>query len=1289
MVMAGEMRDEGAAAAAAPDIAARLVALGASAGGLEALTEFLGGVDPGHGVVYVIAQHLAPTHPSLLVELLTPATRLPVRLAEDGDVLTPDLVLVVPPDRDVALTPQTLSVTKPGERLTPRPSIDMLFETAAQTWGDAVTAVVLSGTGSDGAEGLRAVHASGGLSMVQSPDEAKFAGMPIAALATGVVDVVASAHELGTRSSLLDLRSVSGEWHDGSVPDPDMLAAVTAQLRRSLGTDFSGYKERTLSRQVQRRMAVIGAQTLDDYFAVLAQDKDEAQHLASNLLVTVTSFFRDPEAYEALRDVLRSLLDAAPMGEQIRVWVPGCATGEEVYSLGMLVSDLLGHPEVLSDRLKIFGTDLDEASLAVARRGRYPESAREHIPVEYRERFTVEQDGGFVVSERLRACTVFARHDVAEDPPFPRIDLLSCRNTLIYFTEPLQRRVLSSFGYSLRSGGVLFLGRAENLDSTTRGFTGADAQWRIFRRTEEEVERPNYATPRSLSAYSRPVGPDQRVSVLMTAPAESHDEVLEALVRSSGQVLMVVDENLDLVEVVGDVAPFCRVPEGRVTTSVMSLLRPELQEEARALLLLARTQGSVVVGAPETLHDPAVTVQLEVRPLVVGGRELQVLAFEVDTGQDPVTRVERDIANDALIRQLETQLLDSQRTLRRSLAELQATNEELEASSEELQAASEELQAANEELESSNEELQATNEELGTLNQELRSRAEQLTRLNEVLENIQESLDQGMVIVNAAGAVVRFSPSAVRLFALMDTDVGRLLQSVPTTIPVEGLDEAIHAVVSGHGRQRLEVQSERISYLMEVLPFVGGKGTTEGAIVTMTDVTEMLELRATLEAAIAGLEEREVLLKAQATYDSVTGLLNRGAFSEAVVREIARARRAEKHLALVWVDLDRFKEVNDGSGHESGDAALRMCADRISEVLRDGDFVGRLGGDEFGVTIADYRHDAELDAIVERIVVALRDPFDFRGQEVRVSGSLGVALFPADADSAEELLRAADAAMYSAKRAGGDARAYFDESMNTAADERRVLRERLDRAIREHEFVLHFQPIVSLPGLEPRSVEALLRWNRDGEIVSAGEFIPFAEETGQIRALGMETLSLLRDDIARLHASGFGDIGVSVNMSVMQLEDRLLTELLGHWPTPGGLEGVTIEILESAFLPDRPHALRTVHQLSSLGARVAVDDYGSGYSNLKLLENLSPDFLKLDRSFLSVRHEPAARRALLTSAVVIAGVVGARVIAEGAETDADLDLLTEVGADMVQGFVVAQPMPVDELEAWLAARLSR
>lgn len=348
--------------------------------------------------------------------------------------------------------------------------------------------------------------------------------------------------------------------------------------------------------------------------------------------------------------------------------------------------------------------------------------------------------------------------------------------------------------------------------------------------------------------------------------------------------------------------------------------------------------------------------------------------------------------------------------------------------------------------------------------------------------------------------------------------------------------------------------------------------------------------------------------------------------------------------------------------------------------------MGRLGGDEFGIVISDYRSDAELDSIVERIVIALREPMEIRGRAVRVSGSLGVALFPDDADSAEDLPRSADAAMYVAKRAGGDRHAYFDESMNRASDARRILRERLDVALLESDFALHYQPIVAISDGRPWGVEALLRWHRDGEVVSAGEFVPFAEETGQIRALGMETLTLLRDDLATLRSAGFVDLVVSVNMSVLQLEDRALAELLSHWPTPGGLEGITVEILESAFLPDRPHALEVVRQMASLGARIAVDDYGSGYSNLKLLESLSPDFLKLDRSFLTKHRDPDAREALIRSAVVIAGIVGAQVIAEGVEDEVELRLLEGVGVDMVQGFLIADPMPVAELQTWVTSR---
>lgn len=1263
----------------------RLVAIGASAGGLEALQAFFSAVPSNSRSTFIVAQHLAPTHPSLMVDLLAPTTRLPVRLASDGDAIAPGSVFVVPPDRDVTLTRDSLTVSEVQERVAPRPSINRLFESAAEAWGSDVTAVVLSGTGSDGAEGLRAVREAGGVTMVQDPSTARFAGMPTVAMSLTTVDLIGAPAELGARADDLVASIESAGWEDSSPVAHDMVRSIVAQLHRQLDLDFSGYKEGTIRRQIQRRMAVMQVDSLDDYFAALTTMPDEAQNLADNLLVTVTEFFRDPEAFAALRAALADRLAARQEDDPIRVWVPGCATGEEVYSITMVIADLLGRPANLQRRLRVFGTDLDEASLTVARRAHYPLSAGDTIPVDLLDAFTVADADGFTVAEDIRGCTVFARHDVGEDPPFPSIDLVSCRNTLIYFAEPLQRRVLGLLAYAVRPHGLLLLGRAENLDDATTAFTPIDSQWRLFERTEEPAPRPNYPASSQPGRYTRPVGHSRRVPVSAPVTSQEHDDLLEALVRSSGRRFMVVDEMLDLVEVVGDVSPFCRVPEGRATTSAIALLEPQWADEARALLLLSRSEGRSVVGSELPGRGPDSSFRMSVAPLSVAGRDLHVVEFLAARTEprDGVVRLERDVTSDEIIRHLEEQLRETQATLKRSMLELQETNEELESSSEELQAASEELKAANEELESSNEELTATNEELGALNQALRIRSEQLEELNDVLENIQDALNQGMVIVDHEASVVRFTPSAVRIFGLMDSDVGRPLADIPTTLPIPGLSDAIGAVLQGGERLSIEALGEPASYLIQVLPYHSVPGSRLGAIITLTDISEMAQLKSRLEANVVELERSQTLLQEQATYDNVTGLLNRGAFSAVVSRELARSHRASSSLALVWVDVDRFKDINDGYGHDAGDLVLRAFGERIVAATREADFVGRLGGDEFGVLVTDFHGDDELDSVADRMIEALHRPIEHGGQSIRVTGSMGIALYPVDGDTFDDLMRAADAAMYVAKRKGGDQVAYFDDSLNQVADERRAFRTRMDAAIREQEFSLHYQPIVSVADGRPWGAEALLRWNRDGELIPATSFISLTEETGQIRALGMESLSLLRADRSMLVASGLTDIVISFNLSVLQLEDSEFADLIRHWPTPGGLDGTMVEILESVFLPDRHEALAMVRRLAGIGAMVAVDDYGSGFSNPKLLQSLAPDYLKLDRSFLNPERDPEARRALISSVVVMASVIGAKVIAEGVETREDWDLVASVGVDLAQGYGVAPAMPVSDLIMWI------
>lgn len=831
-----------------------VVAIGASAGGLDAIQELISHLPLDGNVAYIIAQHLSPDHPSQLAELLVRSTGLKVVLAADGMALEPGRILVLPPNGDACLEEGVLRIREPQPRFGPSPSIDLLFTSVAAQWGDRAVAVVLSGTGSDGACGLRAVDAAGGLTLVQSPESARFDGMPRAALALGGADLVADPAMIGTRLGAWFGASPSQPVPDLQRLEPPLLSGAVAQIKQATGIDFSEYKESTLRRQLQRRMAIRGLRDLEDYLPLLAADAAEGQALAHNLLVTVTQFFRNPEAFAALGKQLQTLIAGRPADERLRVWVPGCATGEEVYSIAMTVSEAMGHPADLPQRLKVFATDLDEQSLAVGRRALYPLSAAINIPAPLLQRFGLMREHEFEISKDLRACVVFARHNIGEDPPFPDIDLISCRNTLIYFTHALQERVIDLFSFSLQPGGLLFLGSSESLGRLS-GFSVVNPVHRIYERTAGGRSRRRLALAMPLQTPLPLQRPAAGLAGVREAVPEQHIKLLEALTRTLLPPALVLDENHHLVEVLGDVSAYCRIPEGSMTASAGAFLRDELQSEARALFLLVRADHTAAISSSLQLSGLDAPVRLEAAPLQLGDRTLTVLSFleqrgEAATPQAGLPSGDRDAAFAREIERLERELLSSQDTLRRSMADLEQANEELEASSEELQASSEELQSSNEELEASNEELQATNEELRTLNQQLRSRSDELEHLNTDLENIQSSLSQGMVIVDRNLRITRFSPLAVRVFGLVESDIGQPLIGIPTTVPLPGLREALLAVVNGEERRSIEATSEEVSYLAQVMPYRDRLGLRLGAIITLTDVSEQVALRRAAEASL-------------------------------------------------------------------------------------------------------------------------------------------------------------------------------------------------------------------------------------------------------------------------------------------------------------------------------------------------------------------------------------------------------------------------------------------------------
>ena len=843
-----------------------VVGIGASAGGLEALKVLLGQLKLQGLMAYVVAQHLAPDHPSLIVELLQRVTRLRVVTAVDGDLLRPGVVAVAPSNRDVAVRGDRLVVSDPPPRFGPSPSIDRLFESIAREWRQQGVAVVLSGTGSDGARGLAQVRAAGGLTFAQLPETARFDAMPRAAISLGGAENILETGAIGLKLNSVAENTLSLDSAGGQEMQSQTISAVLGHLKKGTGVDFSQYKESTLRRQLQRRMAIRQVADLDAYVSLLRDDAEEAPALLHNLLVNVTAFFRDPEAFDVLAQLLKDY--GAPLAPQakFRVWVPGCATGKEVYTLAMVISQVLGHPAALADRLKIFGTDLDEEALAVARRGVFPLSEAQAIPADLRCRFLDEDADQFTIKDQLRDCVVFARHNVSEDPPFPRLDLISCRNTLIYFTPPLQERVISLFRFGLLPGGLLFLGESESLGHGHQGFAVANATHRIYRRSGEMARRTVAPLGSSGSRGSGARPSLARNVVLRDSVPEQHMILLEALSRSFCGDCLVLDDSHNLVQVIGDVTPYCVMPEGWISANASLFLRAELRDEARALLLLVRADEVPVLSPSIRLPGEESSVRLEVRPLRVGARQFCVITFlrladtnpETASDTDPAVLpragsearlVDSSFASQIL--RLEEQLLASQDSLRRSMVELEEANEELEASSEELQASSEELQSSNEELEASNEELQATNEELGTLNQQLRSRSDELQLLNNDLENIQSSLSQGMVIVDLKMCITRFTPLAVRVFALVESDIGQPLLSVPTTLQLTGLRQAIVEVLAGVPRRNIEASSEEVAYLLQVMPYLDRDKRPMGAIITMTDLGELVALRRTAEAALA------------------------------------------------------------------------------------------------------------------------------------------------------------------------------------------------------------------------------------------------------------------------------------------------------------------------------------------------------------------------------------------------------------------------------------------------------
>jgi len=798
-----------------------VVGIGASAGGLEALRGLLSNLPAKSNMAYVIAQHLDPKHPSMLTELLARITPLPVSEAKQGEQPKADHIYITPPGHNIKFDGVRL-VLEDAAKLGPKPSVDVFFSSLAESMGEQAVGIILSGTGSDGSQGVRAIKVAGGIAICQDDSSAKYNGMPRSAVETGLIDLVCPPEEIGIAlAGLLRNPSDRIELVHGAKIKSGM-GRIFQLLQEESGSDFSNYKQTTLARRLHRRMTVNKLEELDDYILLLERSHDEREALFKDILISVTSFFRDPEAFEKLREIIRTIVLNANRSEGIRVWIPGAATGEEAYSIAILFEEVM-HAENILLPFQIFATDLDTAALAKGRRATYSANLLRDVPAHIVQEYFIRKDDTFQVVKRIRERVVFARQDVIKDPPFSRIDLISCRNLLIYLVPGAQKRLFSMFHYVLKKTGYLFLGKSETIAGLSELFEPIDKRVRIFRTLGNSVEFPaefvrgasSFATKASIAKAS--------VASKETSTASIGDSFDRAVLRNYVPPGLVVDDRGHMIHVHGDISRFLRIPDGKVSLDVLDLVRPEWRIDLRAMLHKAKREGHVV-GPRIALRETKENLILHVVALEAeAGSEMRLygVLFEVSSANFSVESVGESAreAADPRVTELEQELIATREHLQTTVEELETSNEELQSTNEELQSANEELQSTNEELETANEELQSTNEELMTVNEELRIKSGELAPANSDLENILACLGLPMLVLDNRLRVTRYTLAANSIFELHASDIGQVITTLASKIDIPDMRGHLYSVIEDEKEFQQDVATELTRYRLRVMPY--------------------------------------------------------------------------------------------------------------------------------------------------------------------------------------------------------------------------------------------------------------------------------------------------------------------------------------------------------------------------------------------------------------------------------------------------------------------------------------
>ena len=862
-----------------------IVAIGASAGGVRALVTLFAALPNDTGAAFVVVVHLDPQHRSELVHIIAARTRMPVVEIATRQHLEPNHVYVIPPDRQLQMVDHEISAREFDEPRGHRSPIDLFFRSLAEKLGDGF-AVILSGAGSDGALGVRAVKEAGGIILIQDPGEAEYASMPRSAIAMGVADFVLPTRDLTKR--LVDLIRIK---EGASVPDirkvdEDLLRRILGHLRVRTGHDFSKYKRSTVLRRIARRMQVTRVADLKEYYAVLRDNADEAQALLGDLLISVTTFFRDPEAFEKIaKDIIPTLFASKEPEETLRIWVSGCATGEEAYTFAILLLEEAAKHE-RRPPIQVFGSDLDSRALASAREGRYPLAIGADVSEERLRHFFTREGDHYRIRQEIRDIVLFSVHDLLKDPPFSHIDLISCRNVLIYLDRDLQEQVTSTFHYALNPGGYVFLGASETAENPPGLFRSIDRTARIYQSTAVAGEKPRLL-PRLLG----PVRIRDQVIQLGRAmsptvalgEAAMHRRAIEQVAPPS----MLIDESHRVIHLSENAGRFLMPSGGPLSGDAVDLVRPELRFELRSALnrVFEQRESTLSLAILVRFNGSPHRVHLLVKPVIDADstepRNAVVIFLEGEPVDEKLVSLDSQ-TNDETVRRLTQELELTQNRLRTVREESDAANEELRAANEELQSINEEYRSTSEELETSKEELQSINEELQTVNSELKLKLDTISRAHSDLQNLVAATDVGTLFLDTSLRIKRFTEPITDLFSITQTDEGRPITDFAHRLEYDDLVKDARNVLADLAPLRREVRGRSGHwYDMRLRPYRTVENKIDGVVITFLDISEL-----------RSGEARQRLLLSELTH-RVRNIL---AVIQAIARHTLRADPANKEL---------------------------------------------------------------------------------------------------------------------------------------------------------------------------------------------------------------------------------------------------------------------------------------------------------------------------------------------------------------------------------------------------------